>query len=114
VSELAYARLVENLTRLRLRHIVGRLDAVLSEAAKQELSYVALLDKIIGEEVAARQDKGITMNIKIAHFPTVKTLDDFDFKFQPSVDQRLIRELAVGRFVANAENVLIFGPPGVG
>jgi DNA replication protein DnaC len=114
VSELAYARLVENLTRLRLRHIVGRLDAVLSEAAKQELSYVALLDKIIGEEVAARQEKGITMNIKIAHFPTVKTLDDFDFKFQPSVDQRLIRELAVGRFVANAENVLIFGPPGVG
>src|SRR5262249_43639455 len=114
VSELAYARLVENLTKLRLRHIVGRLDAVLSEAAKQELSYVALLDKIISEEVAARQDKGITMNIKIAHFPTVKTLDDFDFKFQPSVDQRLIRELAVGRFVANAENVLIFGPPGVG
>jgi DNA replication protein DnaC len=44
----------------------------------------------------------------------VKTLDDFDFKFQPSVDQRLVRELATARFLAQAENVLIFGAPGVG
>jgi DNA replication protein DnaC len=54
------------------------------------------------------------MGIQIAHFPAVKTLDDFDFRFQPSVDQKLVRELATGRFVATAENVLIFGPPGVG
>ena len=54
------------------------------------------------------------MGIQIAHFPTVKTLEDFDFKFQPSVDQRLVRELATGRFLAQAENVLLFGPPGVG
>ena len=40
------------------------------------------------------------MGMQIAHFPTVKTLDDFDFKFQPSVDQRLVRELATGRFIA--------------
>ena len=44
----------------------------------------------------------------------MKTLDDFDFKFQPSVDHRLVRELATGRFLAAAENVLIFGAPGVG
>jgi DNA replication protein DnaC len=44
----------------------------------------------------------------------VKSLDDFDFKFQPSVDQKLVRELATGRFIAQAENVLVFGPPGVG
>ena len=51
------------------------------------------------------------MGLKITHFPTVKTLDDFDFKFQPSVDQRLVRELATARFLAQAENVLIFGAP---
>ena len=45
------------------------------------------------------------MGLKIAHFPTVKTLEDFDFKFQPSVDQRLVRELATSRFVTQAENV---------
>ena len=54
------------------------------------------------------------MGIQIAHFPTVKTLEEFDFKFQPSVDQKLVRELATGRFVVGAENVLMFGPPGVG
>ena len=47
-------------------------------------------------------------------FPAVKTLEDFDFKFQPSVDQRLVRELATGRFLSQADNVLIFGAPGVG
>src|SRR5689334_5899796 len=54
------------------------------------------------------------MHIQIAHFPAVKLLEEFDFKFQPSVDQKLVRELATGRFIASAENVLIFGPPGVG
>lgn len=54
------------------------------------------------------------MHVQIARVPVVKTLDDFDFRFQPSVDHKLVRELATGRFIANAENVLIFGPPGVG
>ena len=54
------------------------------------------------------------VGLKIAHFPTVKMLEEFDFKFQPSVDQRLVRELATGRFLAAADNVLIFGAPGVG
>lgn len=51
------------------------------------------------------------MGIQIAHFPAVKTLEDFDFKFQPSVDAKLIRELATGRYIPLAENVLLFGPP---
>jgi DNA replication protein DnaC len=54
------------------------------------------------------------MGLSIAHFPSVKTLDEFDFKSQPSIDQRLVRELATGRFIAQTENVLLFGPPGVG
>lgn len=54
------------------------------------------------------------MGIQIAHFPAVKTLEEFEFKFQPSIDAKLVRELATGRFVAGAENVLMFGPPGVG
>ena len=49
-----------------------------------------------------------------SHVPVAKTLEDFDFKFQSSIDAKLVRELATGRFVANAENLLLFGPPGVG
>jgi len=54
------------------------------------------------------------MGTQIAHFPTVETLEEFDFKFQPSIDHKLVGELATGRFIAGAENVLMFGPPGVG
>src|SRR5688572_9320743 len=64
--------------------------------------------------MGAKQGKRISMGTTIPHFPAVKTLEDFDFKAQPSVDQRLVRELATGRFIAQAENVLLFGPPGVG
>ena len=77
-------------------------------------TYLAFLDGVLRQEVDAKQRRRVAMGLKIAHFPSVKTLDDFDFKFQPSVDQRLIRELATGRFLAQAENVLIFGAPGVG
>jgi DNA replication protein DnaC len=113
-AEITRARVLENLGRLRLGRIVDQLDALLSEAARGEPTYLDFLDALLREEVGAKQRKRIAMGIQIAHFPTVKTLDDFDFKFQPSVDQKLVRELAVGRYVANAENVLIFGPPGVG
>jgi DNA replication protein DnaC len=114
VSELVHARVVEHLTRLRLPHVAERLDALLSDAAKREASYLDFLDLVLGEEVGSKRQKRIAMGISIARFPTVKTLDDFDFKFQPSVDHKLVRELSTGRFVAGGENVLVFGPPGVG
>ena len=54
------------------------------------------------------------MGIQIAHFPVVRRLEDFDFTLQPSIDPKLVRELETGRFIANGENVLLLGPPGVG
>lgn len=113
-TDIVRARVLENLGRLRLGRIVDQLDALLSDAARGEPTYLDFLDSLLREEVGAKQRKRIAMGIQIAHFPAVKTLDDFDFKFQPSVDQKLVRELAVSRYVANAENVLVFGPPGVG
>lgn len=114
MTNLVHARVVDHLSRLRLGHIAERLDAFLSDAAKKDITYLDFLDGLLGEEVASKQRKRIAMHVQIAHFPAVKTLDDFDFKFQPSIDQKLVRELATGRYVANAENVLVFGPPGVG
>jgi DNA replication protein DnaC len=113
-ADIVRARVLEHLGRLRLGRIAEQLDALLSTAARGEPTYLDFLDTILREEVGAKQRKRVAMGIQIAHFPTVKTLDDFDFKFQPSVDQKLVRELAVGRYVAQAENVLVFGPPGVG
>jgi DNA replication protein DnaC len=114
VTDIVHARVVEHLRRLQLRHLGERLDAVLSDAARKEPTYLDFLDGLLRDEVDAKQRTRIAMGLQIAHFPAVKTLDDFEFEFQPSLDQRLVRELATSRFVANAENVLLFGPPGVG
>src|ERR671928_357714 len=114
MSELVRLRVEERLVKLYLKSVAQRLDAILSQAARLEPTYLDFLDQILTEETEAKQKKRVAMGIQIAHFPAVKTLEDFDFKFQPSVDQKLVRELALGRYVAGAENVLIFGPPGVG
>src|SRR5256885_15574248 len=114
MSAIVHARVLENLARLRLGHVVERLDALLAEAARGEPTYLDFLDSLLRGEVDSKQRKRVAMGMTIAHFPSVKTLDEFDFKFQPSIDQKLVRELATGRFIAGAENVLLFGPPGVG
>lgn len=114
MSDLIHARVVDHLERLRLGHVAERLDAILAEAARGEPTYLDFLDSVLRGEVAAKQKKRIAMGIQIAHFPAVKTLEDFDFKAQPSIDAKLVRELATGRYVTQAENVLLFGPPGVG
>jgi DNA replication protein DnaC len=114
VSAIVHARVVEQLTKLRLGHVSTRLDAILSEAARSEPTYLDFLDGLLREETLSKQRKRVVMGIQIAHFPVVRTLEDFDFKFQPGVDDKLVRELSTGRFVAQAENVLLFGPPGVG
>jgi DNA replication protein DnaC len=114
LTDIVRARVEERLVKLRLGAVAQRLDGILSQAARSEPTYLDFLDQLLAEETEAKQRKRVAMGIQIAHFPSVKTLEDFDFKFQPSIDHKLVRELATGRFIAGAENVLLFGPPGVG
>ena len=71
-------------------------------------------DRLLEAETAGRYEREVAMKTKLAHFPLLKTLDQFDFSFQPSVPEKQVRELATMRFVAHGENVLLLGPPGVG
>lgn len=114
MSELVHARVLEHLSKLYLKRVAEQLDAILSDAARKQPSYLAFLDQLLAEEIGSKQRKRVAMGIQIAHFPSVRTLEEFDFKFQPSIDQKLVRELETARYVGQAENVLIFGPPGVG
>lgn len=107
-------RVTRHLTRLQLVATRDRLEGLLQEAAREEVSYLDFLDHVLGEEVASKNEKRIRMGVQIAHFPLQRTLDDFDFAVQPSIDRKLIRELETGRFLAHGENVLLLGPPGVG
>jgi len=107
-------RLEEHLGRLKLYRVRERLSGLLEEAGKQEFSYSDFLDRILEEEVQAKQEKNISLRTVMARFPYQKSLEMFDFKFQPSVDPKQIRELCTCRYIENGENVVILGPPGVG
>ncbi len=107
-------RVTRHLTRLKLVATRERLDALLQEAARKELGFMDFLDLVLSEEAQSKDLKRTRMGIQIAHFPVVRRLEDFDFSLQPSIDQKLLRELETGRFIANGENVLLLGPPGVG
>jgi DNA replication protein DnaC len=107
-------RVLEALRRLQLTHLRDVLPALLCEAAKGDWTYLEFLDQALRRELEAKQGKRVRMGLQIAHFPSVRVLESFDFGLQPSVDERLVRELATGQFLAHGENVLLFGPPGVG
>jgi DNA replication protein DnaC len=107
-------RVANALKRLQLTHLRETLASVLSEAAKGDWTYLEFLDRILQREVDSKQGKRVRMGLQIAHFPSVGTLESFDFALQPSVDERLIQELATGNFIAHGEAVLLLGPPGVG
>jgi DNA replication protein DnaC len=109
-----HATLTAWLTRLRLTAIRDQLDSLLDEAARKELTLREAVGFLCQREIARREDRRIEMASKIAHFPTVRELDGFDFAAQPSVDPGQIRELAVCRWVAHGDALLLLGPPGVG
>jgi len=102
------------LSRLKLTAIRDQLDSLLDEAAKRELTLREALAFLIEREIARKDERRVAMAVKIAHFPSARDLDGFDFAAQPSIDPRQIRELAASRWVAHGEALLLLGPPGVG
>jgi DNA replication protein DnaC len=114
MSSAQLARIQDNLKTLKLYKTHELLDTRLEQASKDNLAYSDFLDNLLSEEVAAKQEKNIAMRTSMARFPFVKTLESFDFTFQPSIDKKKIKELATCRFVANGDNVIFLGPPGVG
>ena len=110
----ALTRIHDNLSQLKLHRLADIIETRLEDAARDNRSYTDFLDEILSEEVAAKREKNLAMRTSMARFPFVKTLESFDFNFQPSVDKKRIRELAACRYIANGENVVLLGPPGVG
>jgi DNA replication protein DnaC len=107
-------RLQELMQRLRLVKTAVELPVILQEASKKETSYVDFLEELLTREATAKSERHTAVRTTMARFPFQKSLESFDFKQQPSLDAKVIRELATGRFIADAENILLLGPPGVG
>jgi DNA replication protein DnaC len=102
------------LARLKLSGIREGLDSLLDEAGRANLSIREALIMLCEREIARKDHRRIDMALKLAHFPVVKELAGFEFDAQPSIDPKQIRDLAAARWIANGENVLLLGPPGVG
>jgi DNA replication protein DnaC len=102
------------LDKLKMDHLQAQLDAVCEQAAQRQADYKTFLVQALQAEWQGRHQRGIEIRLRQARFPWLKTLEQFDFEFQPSLDRRQVRELAGMSFVERAHNVIVLGPPGVG
>jgi len=109
-----YDLLIRQLKHLRLGRVSEVLDAHTQRAVAANMSYLDFLRGLIQEATQAQDTRLMNSRIKAARFPYLKTLDQFDFSFQPSVSRQKIADLATLRFVENRENIILLGPPGVG
>src|SRR5713101_698711 len=103
-------RLQTALETLGLKAVEARLENLLEQASKQEPSYADFLDELLSCEVEARRTRYLRARLQLAHFPFVKTFEQFDFGFQPSLDDRQIREVGSLRFIRVTRKVLFMGP----
>lgn len=106
--------LIYKLKSIRLSGMTPKLNIRIQEAIANELSYLEFLNNLIEDELTVRQDRLLNRRLKQARFPDLKTIDDFDFAFNPSINKQQIKKLATAAFVAHQQNVLLIGPPGVG
>ena len=106
--------LEHTLKQLRLSGLNQTLAVRLQEAAANRLSHAEFLELICQDELNVRQQRLLERHTKLADFRHLKTLDDFDWSFNPSIHKKEIFDLAACRFIREAKDVLFLGPPGVG
>jgi len=114
MTDHVYQRLREHLAYLKLPALAEQLAAALQAAETDKPSYTQFLHDLLHVEVQATEQRRLDGRLRFASFPQHKTLEQFDFDAQPSLDRRLVAELATLRFVQEKANVLLIGPPGVG
>ncbi len=102
------------LKKLRLSGLAGTLSLRLQEAAANRLSHEEFLENLLQDELNVRQERFLNRRTKAADFHHLKTLEDFDWRFNPSVPRKEIYDLATGQFIRLAADLLLIGPPGVG
>ena len=106
--------LVKDLRNLKLSGIAKTLEVRNEQAIKEKLSYMEFLELLIEDELANRKDNSYKKRFQKAHFPFTKTLEEYDFNFQPTLNRQEIYNLATCEFIRKKENVVFIGPPGTG
>jgi len=105
--------LQSTLRKLRLSGLARTLDVRLQEAAGHGLTHGEFLELLVQDELAVRAERLLARRLKAAAFRDLKTLEDFDWQFNPSIKKKAIYDLATCRFVQERRDVLLLGPPGM-
>ncbi len=106
--------LAQKLTSLGLDHSAGCLPELVELATREKLAPLAFLDVVLSRQLERKDERRITTMLMLSGLPAGKTLEDFDWTFQPRADRRQLEALATCSFVREKQNVLFLGPPGVG
>lgn len=107
------ATLTDALRRLRLSGLARTLDLRLQEAAGNHLSHADFLELLVADELAIRGERLLARRTQAAAFRDLKTLDDFDWRFNPTIPRKMIYDLATGQFIRERRDLLLIGPPDV-
>jgi DNA replication protein DnaC len=114
VSALTADRVRTHAARLGLTHLADAVTELVTRAEADQLGYLDFVDLLLDEELGLREGRRFRNALKLSGLPHHKTLDEFDFAFQPDLEPRKVRDLATLEFVAAKANVALLGPPGVG
>ena len=109
-----YSVLIDKLAGLSLDGFVQLLPNVISRLNNNEISFIEALNELTDNQIQVKQEKVYKAGIKVSHFPFIKTLNDFDFSFQPSINKAQIYDFVSLRFMSNSENIIFIGTPGTG
>jgi DNA replication protein DnaC len=102
------------LRSLRLSGMAAAVTARSQEAIHHHLSHIDFLELLVEDELARRRDRLFARRLKVAGISEIKTIEDFDWSFNPSIPKALVLDLASARFVADHRGVMLLGPPGTG
>ena len=103
---IAAAQARQSLEQLGLAEAAAVLDGRLEAASQKQLPYADFLADLLSTETAARRERYLRTRTRLAHLPFQRTLDQFDFRFQPSIDKRQVRDLATLTFISEAARKL--------
>lgn len=109
-----YIKLTNNLNVLKLDGIRDKIDEYIDLINDGKITVVDALYELTERELKLREQRAMSSCVKVANFPFIKTFDDFDFSFQPSINRDKVLDLKNLRFIENHENILFIGTPGVG
>lgn len=109
-----YTQLLNNLDQLKLTKIREIIPNYMDSVLINEKSTTDILKELTDEEIAFREERARQINLTVSHFPFHKTIDDFDFSYQPSINKAQILDLLSLRFIEQNENILFIGSSGVG